>query len=199
AILHGLYWLCANLAASAPVCVIVDDAHCADASSLRYLAFLLTRLEELSVALVVATRPREGGADAGLLATLITDPVAEVIRLPPLTRAAVAQVVESTLGAPDPKFVDACLRVTRGTPFLLSELVDALSDEGLAPTAEAASRVERIGTRTVGRSIRLRLRRLPDGAERLARSLAVLEESDLLQAARLADLDDVEAAEAADS
>ena len=57
AILHGLYWLCANLAAARPLCLVVDDAHWADAPSLRYLAFLLTRLEELDVALVVATRP----------------------------------------------------------------------------------------------------------------------------------------------
>ena len=49
AILHGLYWLCANLAAVQPLCLLVDDAHWADAASLRYLAFLLTRLEELDV------------------------------------------------------------------------------------------------------------------------------------------------------
>ena len=40
-----------------PLCLVVDDAHWADAPSLRYLAFLLTRLEELDVALVVAARP----------------------------------------------------------------------------------------------------------------------------------------------
>src|SRR5437762_13013315 len=64
AILHGLYWLCANLAAAGPLCLVVDDAHWADAPSLRYLAFLLTRLEELDAALVVATRPPEAGKDA---------------------------------------------------------------------------------------------------------------------------------------
>ncbi len=60
AILHGLYWLCANLAAARPLCVVVDDAHWADASSLRFLAFLLTRLKELDIALVVATRRSRG-------------------------------------------------------------------------------------------------------------------------------------------
>ena len=62
AVLHGLYWLSANLAAQGPLCLIVDDAQWADAPSLRYLAFLLTRLEEHSIALLVATRPREAGA-----------------------------------------------------------------------------------------------------------------------------------------
>ena len=76
AILHGLYWLCANLTTVGPLCLVVDDAHWADAASLRYLAFLVTRLEELDAALVLATRPREAGTDAALLASLTTDPSA---------------------------------------------------------------------------------------------------------------------------
>jgi DNA-binding CsgD family transcriptional regulator len=199
AILHGLYWVCANLAAAGSLCLVVDDAHWADAASLRYLAFLLTRLEELDAALVVATRPREADTDAELLATVTSDSSADVIRLLPLTRAAVAELVESSLaGVPDPVFVDACLRATRGTPFLLRVLVEALSEGRIAPTAEAARHVERIGARTVSRSISLRLRRLPEHASRLARALAVLEQSDLRQAARLAGLDEEEAARAAD-
>src|SRR5215208_4202132 len=110
AIFHGLYWLCANLAAAGPLCVVVDDAHWTDAASLRYLAFLLTRLEELNVALIVATRPREPGTDAALFAAVITDASAEVIRPPPFTNGAVTQLLEAGLGAaPDPVFVDACL------------------------------------------------------------------------------------------
>jgi DNA-binding CsgD family transcriptional regulator len=199
AILHGLYWLCANLAADAPLFLVVDDAHWADAPSLRFLAFLLTRLRELDVALAVATRPCEAGTDAELLAAVKTDPSAELIRLPPLTRAAVAQLVAARLGArPDEAFVDACVHATRGVPFLVGALVDALSEEGIPATAGAAHRVERIGAQTVGRSIELRLRRLPDRAGRLARALAVLEESELLTAARLAGLDGFEAAEAAE-
>ena len=199
AILHGLYWLCANLAASRPLCIVVDDAHWADAPSLRYLAFLLPRLEELDVALVLATRPCDAGTDPDLLAGVATDPSAELITLPPLTSAGVAELVESALaGTPDPVFVDACLRATRGTPFLLRVLLDALREGEIAPTAESARHVERIGARGVGRSIRLRLRRLPEHAGRLAHALAVLEQGDLFQAAQLASLDDVEAADAAD-
>jgi DNA-binding CsgD family transcriptional regulator len=199
AVVHGLYWLCANLAAIGPLCLIVDDGHWADAPSLRYLAFLLTRLEELDVAVVLATRPREAGTDAELLATLTSDPSADVIRLRPLTRAAVARLLESRLaGVPDQLFVDACMRATGGTPFLLRELLEALSEGGIAPTAEAAGHVERIGARTVGRSIGLRLRRLPEHAGRLARALAVLEQADLSQAARLAGLDEFKAVDAAE-
>jgi DNA-binding CsgD family transcriptional regulator len=199
AILHGLYWLCADLAAEGPICLFVDDAHWADASSLRYLAFLLTRLDELNVALVVATRPREAGSDPELLATVTTDSSAEVIRLRPLTGSAVAELVESGLGeVPDSVFVATCLLATRGLPFLVRELVEALSEGRIAPTAAAARHVERIGARTVGRSICVRLRRLPEPAARLARALAVLEQGELLQASRLAGLEDRDAAEAAE-
>jgi DNA-binding CsgD family transcriptional regulator len=199
AILHGLYWMCANLAGVKPLCMVIDDAHWADAPSLRFLAFLLTRLEELPIALIVATRPREAGTDADLLAAVVTDPTAEVVRIPPLTRAAVARLVETTLGGePDPAFVDACLRATRGTPFLMRELVDALREDGIAPVAEAADDVEQIGARTVGRSILLRLRRLPEPAGQLARALAILEQGELHQAARLAGLESGDADAAAE-
>jgi DNA-binding CsgD family transcriptional regulator len=197
-ILHGLYWLCANLAAAGPICVVVDDAHWADVPSLRFLTFLVTRLEELRVALVVGSRPGEPGGEAELLVRVTTDPSAEVIRLPPLTRAGVAELVESRLGVADRIFVDACLQATRGTPFLVSQLLDALRDEGIPPDAESAGAVERIGARTVGRSIRLRIDRLPAEAGRLARALAILEQSDLLPVARLAAVELDEAAEAAD-
>ena len=199
AILHGLYWICANVAGSRPVCMVIDDAHWADAPSLRFLSFLLTRLDELRLALIVATRPREAGTDADLLAAVMTDPSAEVVRIPPLTKAAVARLVEAILGGePDPTFVEACLHATWGTPFLVRELVDALSERGIAPIAEAASHVERIGAQTVGRSVARRLRRLPEPAGRLARALAILEQSELHQAAQLAGLDAGEAAEAAE-
>ena len=49
-----------------------------------------------------------------------------------------------------------------------------------------------------GRSIRLRLSRLPEHAGRLARALAILEQSDLLQASQLAGLDEAEAGDAAE-
>jgi DNA-binding CsgD family transcriptional regulator len=73
-----------------------------------------------------------------------------------------------------------------------------LSAEGIAADAEAAGEVERIGAQTVGRSIRLRIDRLPEHARRLARAVAILEQSDVLQAARLAGLELETAAEAAD-
>jgi hypothetical protein len=59
AALDGLYWLCANLAAEGPLALVVDGAHWADVASLRFLAFLLPRLEEPRVAVLLGARPAE--------------------------------------------------------------------------------------------------------------------------------------------
>jgi hypothetical protein len=91
AILHGLYWLCADLAERRPLCVVVDDAHWADAPSLRFLVFLAPRLEELPVALVVAARRAEAEGDAAVLESLAADAAAESIAPAPLTPAGVGR------------------------------------------------------------------------------------------------------------
>ena len=61
-VLHGLYWLTANLAERAPLLLAIDDAHWADEPSLRFLAYLARRVESVAVALVIATRVSEDAA-----------------------------------------------------------------------------------------------------------------------------------------
>ena len=198
-VLHGLYWLCANLAAEQPVVLAVDDAHWADTSSLRFLAFLLARLEELPAALVVASRPEADRDVAHLLALLSAEP-ARVVRLGPLSPRAVGQLVGAGLGtAPDVAFAAACHRATGGSPFLVRELVDALRAERIKPVAEAAADVEAVGARGARRWILLRTSRLPEPAVRLARAVAVLEHAELAHAAALAELEPAAAADAADA
>ena len=55
--LHGLYWLTVALADGGPLLLLVDDAHWADEPSLRALAYLARRVEELPVAIMIAIRP----------------------------------------------------------------------------------------------------------------------------------------------
>ena len=75
---------------------------------------------------------------------MTTDPSAEVIRLSPLTIAAVAQLLGAKLAAtPDPAFVETCMRVTQGTPFLVRELVEAVSEEGSAASEAPGCRSDR--------------------------------------------------------
>src|SRR4051812_44697309 len=94
--LHGLYWLCANLAADGPLLVCVDDAQWADEPSLSFLGFLARRLEDLPVALVLGSRPRSE-QDSEVLRGLVTDPGTHLLRPPPLTGAAVGRWVRATI------------------------------------------------------------------------------------------------------
>src|SRR5439155_7079911 len=57
AMLHGLYWLAANLALRRPTLLAVDDLHWADVPSLRWLSHLQRRLDDLPLLVLVATRP----------------------------------------------------------------------------------------------------------------------------------------------
>jgi DNA-binding CsgD family transcriptional regulator len=199
AVLHGLYWLCANLTAQRPLALVVDDAHWADGASLRFLAFLLPRLEELHAAVLLAARPAEAGESRELLAALTMDPVTEVVTVGPLTTRGVATLVAVALGAePEPEFTAACWEATGGTPFLVRTLIEALRDERIAPVTSSAAKVQDVATVTLSRWAMLRLVRLGPDAARLARAVAVLERAELDQAARLAGLAPPDAARAAD-
>jgi DNA-binding CsgD family transcriptional regulator len=187
AILHGLYWLCANLGRRSPVLLCIDDAHWADHASLRFLNYLGRRLGELPIAVVAAARPPESREGSPLLATLAADRSAEVFALAPLSERAVAELVRLGLGAEvDASFARACHSATGGVPFLVKELARTIAEEGIEPTAAASSCIEALAPRSVSQSIALRLRRLSTAARELARAAAVLGEGDLRLAAGLA-------------
>jgi DNA-binding CsgD family transcriptional regulator len=199
AILHGLYWLCANLARGSALLLCVDDAHWADQASLRFLHYLGRRLEELPIAVVAAARPAESHEESPLLAAITADQSAEVLVLAPLSERAVAELVRLGLGAEvESVFARACHEVTGGVPFLVQELVRTIAEEGIEPAAAAASRVAALAPRTVSQSVVQRLSRLSSAAHELARAAAVLGEADLRLASGLADVDPGAAATAAD-
>ena len=60
AVLHGLYWLTADIAQRAPLLLAIDDLHWADPPSQRFVAHLARRLEGLPVLLAVAVRQPRG-------------------------------------------------------------------------------------------------------------------------------------------
>ena len=78
--LHGLYWLAANVAAQQPVLLVVDDLHWCDLASLRWLAYLLPRVEDLELVIVAGIRQSEPGVDPAVLAQILADPLATVVR-----------------------------------------------------------------------------------------------------------------------
>ena len=188
AVVHGLYWVTANLAAARPLVIEVDDVHWADAPSLRFLLYLAARLEGLPVAVVVAARPAEPGADLTLLTQILADPRVRPVEPGPLSEAGCAALIAARFGAePGPEFATACHGATGGNPFLIGELADALARDGAEPTDEEAERVRKLGPETVSRSLLLRLMRLPPACASVARAVAVLgTQADLRPTAELA-------------
>src|SRR6202042_965019 len=46
-LVHSLYWLTSNISNTGPIALVVDDCHWADAPSLRFLAYVSARADEL--------------------------------------------------------------------------------------------------------------------------------------------------------
>lgn len=196
--LHALYWVTVGLAEEAPLLLVADDLHWADRPSLRFLAFLAERLEDLHICLAVGLRGEEPGAPLDLLAAITAR--AELLEPRPLSQAAVAELVERELGPPDAEFVATCRQVSGGNPLYLSELLRELSARGIAPLRAAISEAERVTPAAISRAVPRRLAGLPAACRPLGTAVAVLGDGTSLAAARqLAGLDAEEAAVARDA
>ena len=189
--LHGLYWLAANLALRRAVMILIDDLHWADSPSLRWLIHLQRRLEGLPLLVVAATRPPEQSRAPAMIKEIAGDPGVAVVRPMALGVESVATIACERFDCEaDEEFVNACWRATGGNPLFVWALLDTIKSEGLAPTAANASRVEEIGPEPVTRAVSLRLSRLPSEATVLARAVAVLgDRAELRHAAELAGID----------
>ncbi len=163
AVLHGLYWLTANLADTVPVVLLADDLHWADVPSLRFLEYLARRIDGLRVALIATTRPNEPGAANDLLDELRAS--ATVIRPRPLDREAAAAMLPAAV-------VDAALEATGGNPLLLSVLAREVAGTDEVTPEQLAE----LGARGVAPTVERRLRPLGPDAVAAARAVAVLGE-----------------------
>ncbi len=192
AALHGLYRLTANLARRAPLALLVDDAHWADAASLRFMAYLGNRLGRVPVLVVLAARPlgEPGGA---AVAEQLAESAPVLLRPEPLSEDASAELVRAAVPDAPAPLCRTCHDLTGGNPFFLRELTGALGETG-------AGDVLGVAPEGVVASVRARLSRFPPAAQQLAGAAAIAGDGALIRhAAALADLDDRQAAEAADA
>ena len=191
AVLHGLYWLTVNLCSERALLLVVDDLHWCDSASLRFLAYLARRLEDLPVVLVASLRSSEPEADQAILEELTSEPHAQVLMPGPLTVVAATEVVRDRLGEDvETAFAEACHSSTDGNPLLLNELLKALAADRVPPDAAHVHVVAELGPRAASRAVLLRLARLSEDAQRVARAISVLGEgAEIAVAAALAELD----------
>jgi DNA-binding CsgD family transcriptional regulator/tetratricopeptide (TPR) repeat protein len=192
-VLHGLYWVAANLAAERPVLLAIDDIHWSDPPSLAFVSYLADRTVELPLALVCALRPHEG--EQAL-------PIGTWLHPAPLTERATAALMRDRLDPrPSAALARACHHASGGNPYLLSELVRVLRTDGLPREDEdTMASLERIASQALGRPMLSRLQRLGGAPAQLAAAVAILgTDAQLRTATRLAGLDPPAATAAADA
>ncbi len=198
AILHGLFWLTANVAHDAPLLLAIDDLHWCDPASLRFVDYLAQRIEGLPIVLAATLRPNEPDVDSLLLDSFAAGPLVTELRPHPLSDEGSAQIVRTALSPEaDSEFCRSCHVATGGNPLLLRELTRAIKSEGVEPIPDQTEVVARLGAKAVARTVGLRLAPLGPKVSRFAEAAAVLGDgTSLRHVATLAGLGDEPAYEA---
>ncbi len=166
-VIHGLYWLTVNLAEQHPIAILVDDIPWADDFSLRFLAYIAERLDDVPVALVVAIRSGDPGAESQPIGHLRDAASSPPIRPAELSEAAVEALLAHALPGRDVdgRLARAVMRDTGGNPFLVVAVADAIG---------AGEDTELTSPDSVRRNIARRLARLDPTARDLAKAASVL-------------------------
>ncbi|MFI8214887.1 ATP-binding protein [Streptomyces sp. NPDC085932] len=159
-----------------PLVLLIDDAHWADQETLRWLAALAERLEEMSVLVVVARRPGDlSGASARHLDTVAAAADGPVTTLSALTPDATAGLTRATLGRhADAAFCREVWAVTAGNPYETVELLARAQDSELDPVEARAGELRELNRSARGGGLVARLEELGIDATRFAWAAAIL-------------------------
>ncbi|GAA3677837.1 LuxR C-terminal-related transcriptional regulator [Lentzea roselyniae] len=151
------------LTARVPLCFVIDDLQCADASSLRWLSYLAERRLRLPVVFLLG---RTAGAPVEhALALAELGMAAERVRVDGFGLGDTESFLRRVLRTePEPEFVSTCARLTGGIPLLLRWCA--------VPSAEDFAVC---GTPELGMAVLARLNRHSSELVRLVKVLAVLE------------------------
>jgi DNA-binding SARP family transcriptional activator/RecA/RadA recombinase len=174
---EALSHLVDTLAARQPLLVVLEDLHWADTTSLRFLAFLGRRLENVRTCVVGTARLDDGDASSravldSVLAELLRDGRLTDFTLAPLPRPAALQLIDA-LTPPRNRRVSAELveriwQMSEGNPFVVVEALRALVERPSARVTGDLALPE-----TVRRLILTRMERLSARAHDLVAAASV--------------------------
>ncbi len=157
------------IGARGPVCLVIEDLHQADPSSLHLFHHLARATRTMPLLLVGTFREEEvhvGRALHTMLGGLGRERLATRLVLGRLDREATAQMVEQLLGdACDPGLVAAVHALAEGNPFHTEEVVQAMREEATSRPKLPAKLLD---------TVRHRVRRLGRDAERLFTAAALV-------------------------
>ncbi|QOV33673.1 AAA family ATPase [Streptomyces ferrugineus] len=174
---EGLDWVMTRLTIKkAPVVLLLDDLHWADAESLSWLDSFASRVDDLPLLIVVAYRPDELPSEAGELRTLVGHHGDERPHdLAHLTPEGVAQIIRDQVGeAAEDVFCKECWSATGGSPFETVELAIGLAERGLSGSEDDAPAMRELAAAIKGPGLIERLEGLDTATVRFAHAAAVL-------------------------
>ena len=174
AVLHGLYWLAANLADRRPLLIAVDDAQWVDEPSLRWLAYLSSRLEGVALRILVALRSGEA-TSIGASSLALRAQALAVARPGLLSEGAVCTIVRDAVGGRASDGLCAAVwAATGGNPLYVAELLRAVELDGRRLAELEPDELLVGGREGIALRVLARVRGLDPRALGLAQALAVL-------------------------
>ncbi|GAA2785546.1 AAA family ATPase [Crossiella cryophila] len=169
AVLHGLYWLTVRLTETAPVLFLLDDIQWIDQPSLRWLGYLLRRIEDLPVTVLAARRC--GTLEAG--EPLALPRFGRRLRLNGLALPAVTQLAQARMRQPvTAGFATSCLAATNGNPLLLNALLRSCRAQGVP--VGAAARIPDFGLEEINSLVQALITPLGPAGTEVMQAVSVL-------------------------
>jgi DNA-binding CsgD family transcriptional regulator/tetratricopeptide (TPR) repeat protein len=180
-----------------PVLLLVDDLQWADQPSLRWLAYLAVRIQDLPIQLVVAVREGNLRVEQPLLRQIVGS-ATSVLCPAPLSRKSTQMIVDRQCEQRgDYSFVTACYESSAGNPLLLLGLLAEVIASGRKPIDAEADAVRTLRPAMLRDRLRSCLRSQDSAARRFLEAMSVLGDQDELDLiGGLVDLDLVACREA---
>ena len=165
--------LLARAATRAPVLLVLEDIHWADATSLRLLQHLAAAEVAAPIAVVCTRRTTETGTPDVLVDAMaaLARAGAERIRLDGLDTPSVGRLLAASIGAHDERLDEVVADVTGGNPFFVLQYARLLAGVPELDPLDPATLPVPDGVRDV---LRQRVGRLPEAAHGLLAAGAVL-------------------------
>jgi len=176
------YWVVHDLAdaiqpaaAETPLAIVLEDIHWADNSTMLALRSLATARADVPALWVLTARTGAGGPAVQETLSVLQRANATFVRVAAMSESAVADMVQDAVRANAHESLLNLAANAHGNPFLVSELVGGLGEEGRLriSSGRAVATGDRL-PRRLGADMRQRLDVLSPGAGDVVRVAAVL-------------------------
>ena len=174
-VVHDLADAIVAAAAQTPLAIVLEDIHWADNSTLLALRSLATARPDVAVLWVLTARTGAGGPAVQETLSVLHRANAAVLRVAAMSPSAVADMVCDAVRANADESLLNLAAKAHGNPFLVSELVGGLDEEGRLNVSGGRAVATGHGLpRRLGASMQQRLDRLSTGAGEVVQVAAVL-------------------------